>query len=434
MTTTRKTYSAKFKARVATEALRGEKTLSQLGSQYKVHPIQIAKWRKLVLDQMPELFVDGRRKAPNSEVESTALFEEIGRLKVELDWLKKKLACSSERLRPLVDRDYCKISVRRQCELLGLNRSNVYYEPTGESQEKLRLMRWIDEHYTATPFFGSRRMAAWLREHRKVAVNRKRIARLMQKMGLEAVYPKPKLSQPGEGHKVYPYLLKGLQIERVNQVWSTDITYIRLAQGFCYLVAVMDWHSRFVLSWSLSVTMEMEFCLEALAVALRPARPEIFNSDQGSQFTSERFTGELQKRGISISMDGRGRCFDNIFIERLWRSLKHEEVYLKDYTTVEEAKQGIKNYFQFYNHERQHQSLDYRTPAAIYRKGETESPGMTTSSSLRFRRVIVGKARAMSRVRFAAYASPRKNRAPLTSTPAFPKTPPAMKAKGRSSE
>lgn len=273
-----------------------------------------------------------------------------------------------------MDRDYCKISVRRQCELLGLNRSNVYYEPTGESQENLRLMRWIDEQYTATPFFGSRRMAAWLREHRKVAVNRKRIARLMQKMGLEAVYPKPKLSQPGEGHKVYPYLLKGLQIERVNQVWSTDITYIRLAQGFCYLVAVMDWHSRFVLSWSLSVTMEMEFCLEALAVALRRARPEIFNSDQGSQFTSERFTGELQKRGISISMDGRGRCFDNIFIERLWRSLKHEEVYLKDYTTVEEAKQGIKNYFQFYNHERQHQSLDYRTPAAIYRKGETKAP------------------------------------------------------------
>lgn len=217
------------------------------------------------------------------------------------------------------------ISIRRQCELLGVNRGSLYYKPLGESGENLRLMRWIDEQYTKTPFFGSRRMTIWLREKRQ-EVNRKRVARLMEVMGLEAVYPKPKLSQPGDSHKIYPYLLSGVNIERVNQVWSTDITYIRMAQGFCYLAAVMDWHSRFILSWSLSVTMEMEFCLEALAAALRRARPEIFNSDQGSQFTSERFTGELERRGISISMDGRGRCFDNIFIERLWRSLKHEEV------------------------------------------------------------------------------------------------------------
>ena len=249
-----------------------------------------------------------------------------------------------------------------------MNRASLYYAPAGESKENLQLMRWIDEQYTATPFFGSRRMAAWLREHKKVAVNRKRIARLMQLMGLEAVYPKPKLSQPGEGHKVYPYLLKDVAIERVNQVWSTDITYIRLAQGFCYLVAVMDWHSRFVLSWSLSVTMEMEFCLEALASALRRAQPEIFNSDQGSQFTSERFTGELLKRGISISMDGRGRCFDNIFIERLWRSLKYEEVYLKDYQRVSEARIAIAQWFDFYNYHRPHQALGYRTPAAVYKE------------------------------------------------------------------
>lgn len=212
-------------------------------------------------------------------------------------------------------------------------------------------------------------MAAWLREHKAVAVNRKRVARLMQLMGLEAVYPKPKLSQAGEGHKVYPYLLKEASIERVNQVWSTDITYIRMAQGFCYLVAVMDWHSRYVLSWSLSVTMEMEFCLEALASALRRARPEIFNSDQGSQFTSERFTGELERRGIAISMDGRGRCFDNIFIERLWRSLKHEEVYLKDYQRVSDARRGIQQWVEFYNHHRPHQALRYRTPAAVYKEG-----------------------------------------------------------------
>jgi putative transposase len=250
-----------------------------------------------------------------------------------------------------------------------LNRGSLYYEPTGESEENLQLMRWIDEQYTATPFFGSRRMAAWLREHKAVAVNRKRVARLMQLMGLEAVYPKPKLSQAGEGHKVYPYLLKEASIERVNQVWSTDITYIRMAQGFCYLVAVMDWHSRYVLSWSLSVTMEMEFCLEALASALRRARPEIFNSDQGSQFTSERFTGELERRGIAISMDGRGRCFDNIFIERLWRSLKHEEVYLKDYQRVSDARRGIQQWVEFYNHHRPHQALRYRTPAAVYKEG-----------------------------------------------------------------
>jgi putative transposase len=272
-----------------------------------------------------------------------------------------------------VDLGHDTISVRRQCELLGVNRTSLYYLPKGESEENLRLMRLIDEQYTRTPFFGSRRMAAWLRKRKKLPVNRKRVARLMEVIGLEAVYPKPaplaaKLSQPGEGHKIYPYLLSDVNVERVNQVWSTDITYIRMEQGFCYLVAVMDWHSRFVLSWALSLTMELDFCLEALSSALRKARPEIFNSDQGSQFTSEKFTGELKTRGIRISMDGRGRCFDNIFIERLWRSLKYEEVYLKDYETVTEARAGIARWFQFYNHQRPHQSLNYRTPAASYRE------------------------------------------------------------------
>lgn len=268
-----------------------------------------------------------------------------------------------------MDWEHQAISIRRQCELLGVNRASLYYRPLGESEENLRLMRRIDEQYTRTPFYGSRRMAVWLREEKKTEVNRKRVARLMQVMGLEAVYPKPKLSQPGESHKIYPYLLRDVKVQRVNQVWSTDITYIRMAQGFCYLVAVMDWYSRFVLSWSLSLTMEMEFCLEALASALRRARPEIFNSDQGSQFTSERFTSKLEKRGILISMDGRGRCFDNIFIERLWRSLKHEEVYLKEYQLVSEARSGIERWLDFYNHRRPHQSLGYRTPAAVYKEG-----------------------------------------------------------------
>ncbi len=265
-----------------------------------------------------------------------------------------------------MERGHPEISVRRQCELLGVNRSGLYYEPVGESEENLRLMRLLDEQYTRTPFYGSRKMTEWLATE-GYAVNRKRVSRLMALMGIEAVYPKPKLSQPGDGHRIYPYLLRGTPVGRVNQVWSTDITYIRMAQGFLYLVAVMDWFSRFVLSWSLSLTMEVEFCVEALKHALRwGRRPDIFNSDQGSQFTSEKFTGELAGRQIAISMDGRGRCLDNIFVERLWRSLKYEEVYLKNYASVTEARVGIERYFRFYNHERLHQSLGYRTPAAIY--------------------------------------------------------------------
>jgi putative transposase len=268
-------------------------------------------------------------------------------------------------MRRLVEWEHPEISVRRQCGLLGINRSGLYYEPVGESEENLLLMRLLDEQYTRTPFYGSRKMTEWLAA-KGYAVNRKRVSRLMELLCIQAVYPKPKLSQPGEGHRIYPYLLRGTVVERVNQVWSTDITYIRMAQGFLYLVAVMDWFSRFVLSWALSLTMEVEFCVEALQRALRRGRPDIFNSDQGPQFTSEKFTRELAAHQIAISMDGRGRCMDNIFVERLWRSLKYEEVYLKDYASVAEARAGIAGYFQFYNHERLHQSLDYRTPAAIH--------------------------------------------------------------------
>jgi putative transposase len=280
------------------------------------------------------------------------------------------LVCSTEQRRELVEPAHPEISLRRQCELLGVNRSGLYYQPLGESAENLVLMRLLDEEYTRRPFYGSRRMMCWLHE-RGHAVGRHRVRRLMGLLGLEAIYPKPKLSQPGEGHKIYPYLLNGVAITRINQVWSTDITYIRMAHGFLYLVAVMDWFSRFVLSWTLSVSLEMDFCLEALERALRWGRPEIFNSDQGSQFTSDKFTGILAKRGVAISMDGRGRCLDNIFIERLWRSLKYEEVYLRDYVLVPDARTGIGNWFRFYNHERLHQSLDYRTPAALYLRGQT---------------------------------------------------------------
>lgn len=246
-----------------------------------------------------------------------------------------------------------------------MNRSGLYYQPRGESAESLKLMRLIDEEYTRRPFFGSRRMMLRLHEQ-GYPVGRHRVRRLMAVLGLQAVYPKPRLSQPGEGHKIYPYLLDGVAITRVNQVWSTDITYIRMAGGFVYLVAVMDWFSRFVLSWALSLTLEADFCVDALQRALRWGRPEIFNSDQGSQFTSDEFTGVLAQRGVAISMDGRGRCLDNIFIERLWRSVKYEEVYLKDYQRYAEAQHELGRYFRHYNHERPHQALAYRTPAEVY--------------------------------------------------------------------
>lgn len=228
-------------------------------------------------------------------------------------------------------------------------------------------MRLLDAQYTATPFYGSRRMTAWLRSQ-GYAVNRKRVTRLMRQMGIEAIYTKPHLSQPLAGHKIYPYLLRGVKIERVNHVWSADITYIRLHQGFIYLVAVIDWWSRYVLSWAVSITLDSAFCLEALETALRRGRPEIFNTDQGAQFTSCAFTERLRQGEIQISMDGRGRALDNVFVERLWRSVKYEEVYLREYNTVREARQGLQRYFGFYNDERLHQALGYRTPAAVYRE------------------------------------------------------------------
>lgn len=257
------------------------------------------------------------------------------------------------------------ISIARQCELVGLARSSYYYQGAGESAQNLHLMCLLDEQYTRTPFYGIKRMTAWL-QTQGYAVNHKRVARLMHLMGLEAIYPKPRLSLPGITPQKYPYLLRGLSIERVNQVWSTDITYIRLQRGFLYLVAILDWFSRYVLSWSVSITLDTSFCLEALEAALAVAQPEIFNSDQGVQFTSAEFTRRLQSAGIRISWDGRGRALDNIFVERLWRSVKYEEVYLKEYQSVPEAISGLQQYFVFYNQERLHQALDYQTPAAVH--------------------------------------------------------------------
>lgn len=257
------------------------------------------------------------------------------------------------------------LSIARQCELLELHRSGVYYEPAGETELNLKLMGKIDKQYTKTPFYGSRRMAAWLKRQGD-EVNRKRVQRLMRIMGIEAIYPKRRTSIPDEEHKVFPYLLREVAIVRPNQVWATDITYIRMRRGFVYLVAILDWFSRYVLAWELSNTLDRAFCISALQAALRRGTPDIFNTDQGCQFTSKHFTDVLKAADVDISMDGRGRVFDNIFTERLWRTVKYEDIYLNDYADVPEVYDGLGRYFAFYNDERLHQSLQYSTPREIH--------------------------------------------------------------------
>ncbi len=258
------------------------------------------------------------------------------------------------------------LSMRRQCEVLRVNRSSVYYEPTATDPEELGLMRRIDELHLKCPFYGSRRLAQELGTA-KDGVNRKRVQRLMRLMGIEGVAPKPKTSEPAPEHEVYPYLLRNIKVCRSNQVWATDITYIPMAHGFLYLVAIMDWYSRRVLAWRLSNTLDSSSCVEALVEAIGSfGTPEIFNTDQGAQFTSEPFTSALKDRGIKVSMDGKGRWVDNVFIERLWRSLKYEEVYLHAYEDASEARLGIGRYMDFYNHDRPHQALGYQTPDSFY--------------------------------------------------------------------
>lgn len=266
----------------------------------------------------------------------------------------------------MIEVEHPQLSVRQQCELLSLARSSLYYKEVVPDVEDVELMHLIDELFTQHSFYGYRRITAVLRQL-GYSINGKRVLRLMRTMGLEAIYPKKKTTSVAKEHLTYPYLLNGIEVSRPNQVWATDITYIRMRQGFLYLTAVMDWYSRYVLSWRLSNTIDTYFCLEALQEALdRHQRPEIFNSDQGSQYTSESFTQCLHKADIQISMDGKGRCFDNIFVERLWRSVKYEEVYLKDYTCGNEAAMNIKNYFLFYNEQRPHQAHGYKTPKEVY--------------------------------------------------------------------
>jgi len=279
---------------------------------------------------------------------------------------KKALNIDLNTRRSLVDSNCEAFSVRKQCEMLGICRAGLFYKSADESKLNQEVRNKIDETYTKWPFYGSRRMAVVVSEELGVPVNRKRMQRHMRELGLAGISPGPSTSKPAPGHKIYPYLLRNKQITRPNQVWSTDITYVRLERGFAYLVAVIDWFSRYVLSWKLSNTMDMTFCIEALEEALESGQPEIFNTDQGAQFTSPNFINILLNKDIQVSMDGRGRALDNIFVERLWRSVKYENVYLMGYQDLFEAGDGLGQYFDFYNVERPHQSLKYQRPYEVH--------------------------------------------------------------------
>lgn len=272
--------------------------------------------------------------------------------------------------RAWIDFENTDLSVREQCRLLGIHRSNLYFEPQPETEENLQFMRLMDEEHLKHPARGSRQMIDFL-EDQGFIVNRKRVQRLMRKMGIEGMSPRRRTTLRNMGHQVYPYLLRGLEIERPNQVWCSDITYIPMRHGFMYLVAVLDWYSRHVLSWRLSNSMDADFCVEALDDALQLATPEIFNTDQGSQFTSREHTEKLASHGIAISMDGKGRAIDNVMIERLWRTVKYEDIYLKEYVTGTDLYKGLRGYFDFYTRERKHSSLDRQTPAEVYRSGRS---------------------------------------------------------------
>ncbi|MDE3115592.1 MAG: IS3 family transposase [Pseudomonadota bacterium] len=368
MTGKRKRYSAEFKAKIALEALRGELTVSQLVAKHGVHQTMISAWKRQAMEGLVGVF-SGRPEAKVSAQEGDIekLHATIGRLMVERDFLAKGLrSMIPDRRRQLIDPAHTALPVTRQCELVSVSRSSFYYEPVGETAADLALMRLIDEQFLATPWYGTRQMMRHFRRHGQV-VGRKRMRRLMRRMGLVAIYQRPRTTIAQPEHKVHPYLLRGLAIDRPNQVWCADITYIPMRRGFLYLVAVMDWATRKVLAWRLSNTMDVAFCVAAVEEALtRFGRPEIFNTDQGSQFTSPQFTGLLADAAVRISMDGRGRWMDNVFIERLWRSLKYECVYLHAFETGSETRAGLAQWIGYYNAQRPHSSLGGQTPNEAY--------------------------------------------------------------------
>ncbi|WP_254695136.1 IS3 family transposase [Leisingera sp. NJS201] len=373
----RKNHSPEFKAKVALEALKGERTVAELASQFGVHPTMIHSWKRALLEGASGVFERGGKKTPEIDEEQVKeLHAKIGELAVANDFLSRKLKPDRQVRRKMIEPANANLPIGKQCKLLSISRSSFYYQPKGETALNLMLMRRIDEQFLETPFFGVRQMTWHLRNEGHL-VNEKRIRRLMRVMGLMPIYQKPNTSKAAKGHKTYPYLLRGLRVGRPNQVWAADITYLPMRKGFLYLVAIIDWHTRKVLAWRISNTLEADFCVEALNEAIHKfGPPEIMNTDQGSQFTSFAWTDRLRRSGVRISMDGKGRFLDNIFVERLWRSLKYECVYLHAWKTGSEAKAGVGRWIEFYNRKRPHSALGGKPPAVVYwlRKDETQ-PG-----------------------------------------------------------
>ncbi|MFS1984544.1 IS3 family transposase [Vibrio breoganii] len=366
MTRKRRNHSPEFKAKVALAAAKGDKTVAELAQKYNLHPNQISTWKKELLENAAMIFASESQLGKDNSEEVDKLHAKIGQLTMENGFFGESARSLDRAQRKSSLDKSTQLPIKRQCELLNIARSTAYYQPIGLSAEEIELRRMIDEIHLQYPFMGSRRVRTELAK-KGHKVNRKRIVRIMRDMGIGAIYPKPKTTLANKAHKVYPYLLRDIEVTYPNQAWAIDITYVPMAKGFLYLVAIIDWYSRKVLSWRLSNTMDTSFCIEALEEALKHyGPPDIFNSDQGSQFTSTEFTQKLIDHNVRISMDGKGRWIDNVFIERLWRSLKYEEVYLKAYTTPREAELEIGYYMVFYNEERNHQGLNNLTPDEAY--------------------------------------------------------------------
>ncbi|WP_019384188.1 IS3 family transposase [Acinetobacter venetianus] len=361
----RRNHSAEFKVKVALAAIKGDHTLAELSTQFDLHQNQIIDWKNQLLEQSVNIF--SRPTAQQEpEIDLKALHAKIGHQALQIDFLEGALRkIGAAERQKMIDKTH-QLSVRQQSQLIQINRSTLYYKPKEISSTDLSWMRLIDEIHLDYPFMGSRMIRDML-QRQGHQIGRRKVRRLMRLMGIHALYPKPNTSKPNLAHRIFPYLLKNMVIDHSNQVWCTDITYIPMAKGFVYLCAIIDWHSRKVLAHRVSISMETDFCIDALQEAIvKYGCPEVFNTDQGSQFTSEAFLNELKLRNIRISMDGKGRWMDNVMIERLWRSVKHEEVYLKAYDTVKQAKQSIAEYLDFYNMIRPHSSLNKATPDEFY--------------------------------------------------------------------
>ncbi|MGL5262226.1 MAG: IS3 family transposase [Bacteroides sp.] len=370
----RRVYSAEFKSRVALEAIKGDLTLSELSSKYGVHQTMISKWKSVALDGLLATFSGDQQQKTDPAKEMKELHAKIGELTMERGFFAislQSLQIGKRSLKSLIKSDI-NLAIRRQCALLGVSSTLYYYKPVVKSYN-VELSRLIDEQFMKTPFYGVERMCEHLRRCGHI-VNVKRIRKLMREMGITAIYQPKRTTIADVGHVKYPYLLRGASIDRVNQVWCADITYIPMGSGHMYLVAVMDWYSRCVLSWRVSNTLDERFCVEALEEALLLyGKPEIFNADQGCQFTGKAFTGRLLAEGVQISMDGKGRWMDNVMIERLWRTVKYEYIYLHAFSGGKELKKGLIQWFDFYNKERIHASLDYNTPYEVYSEANIQN-------------------------------------------------------------